>query len=173
MVAECGTGKTLISLGGIHVHSQGKPYTALAMVPPHLVEKWAREAFLTLPGIRVFLIDDLRNGGDENKRMESMKFDCGRATSCAKASNESQRTAIAKVLPDSPATLAVALWTTILVHCRPRTGEARYFWRHAYRVARSGPNVGCVVNSETGKPVIIDESRFTLRISKGQDCGDD
>jgi len=38
----------------------------LAMVPPHLVETWAREAFLTLPGIRVFLLDDLRNGGDEN-----------------------------------------------------------------------------------------------------------
>ncbi len=37
-----------------------------AMVPPHLVEKWAREAFLTLPGIRVFLLDDLRNGSDEN-----------------------------------------------------------------------------------------------------------
>ena len=45
----------------------GSPFTALAMVPPHLVEKWAREAFLTLPGLRVFLIDDLRNGGDENK----------------------------------------------------------------------------------------------------------
>src|ERR1700756_1920938 len=67
VVAECGTGKTLISLGAIHVHSEGKPFTALAMVPPHLVEKWAREAFLTLPGVRVFLIDDLRNGGDENK----------------------------------------------------------------------------------------------------------
>jgi superfamily II DNA or RNA helicase len=67
VVAECGTGKTLISLGGVHVHSRGKPFTALAMVPPHLVEKWAREAFLTLPGVRVFLIDDLRNGGDENK----------------------------------------------------------------------------------------------------------
>src|SRR6266700_2629739 len=67
VVAECGTGKTLISLGAIHVHSEGKPFTALAMVPPHLVEKWAREAFLTLPGLRVFLIDDLRNGGDENK----------------------------------------------------------------------------------------------------------
>jgi len=26
-----------------------------------------REAFLTLPGIRVCLIDDLRNGGDENR----------------------------------------------------------------------------------------------------------
>src|SRR5882757_6730631 len=66
VVAECGTGKTLISLGAIHVHNEGQPFTALAMVPPHLVEKWAREAFLTLPGIRVFLIDDLRNGGDEN-----------------------------------------------------------------------------------------------------------
>ena len=67
VVAECGTGKTLISLGAIHVHSRGNPFTAFAMVPPHLVEKWAREAFLTLPGIRVFLIDDLRNGGEENK----------------------------------------------------------------------------------------------------------
>ena len=48
VVAECGTGKTLISLGAIHVHSEGKPSTSLAMVPPHLVEKWAREAFLTV-----------------------------------------------------------------------------------------------------------------------------
>jgi superfamily II DNA or RNA helicase len=56
VVAECGTGKTLISLGAIHVHSEGSPFTALALVPPHLVEKWAREAFLTLPGVRVFII---------------------------------------------------------------------------------------------------------------------
>jgi hypothetical protein len=42
VVAECGTGKTLISLGAIHVHSEGTPFTALAMAPPHLVEKWAR-----------------------------------------------------------------------------------------------------------------------------------
>jgi hypothetical protein len=48
VVAECATGKTLISLGAIHVHHQRSPFTALAMVPPHLVEKWAREAFLTL-----------------------------------------------------------------------------------------------------------------------------
>jgi hypothetical protein len=67
VIAECGTGKTLISLGAIHVHSEGRPFSSLFMVPPHLVEKWAREAFLTLPGVRVFMIDDLRNGGDENK----------------------------------------------------------------------------------------------------------
>jgi superfamily II DNA or RNA helicase len=58
IIAECGTGKTLMSLGAVHVHSQGKPYTALAMVALHLVEKWAREALRTVPGIRVFLIDD-------------------------------------------------------------------------------------------------------------------
>ena len=33
-IAECGTGKTLISLGAIFVHAKGRPFTALAMVPP-------------------------------------------------------------------------------------------------------------------------------------------
>lgn len=31
VIAECGTGKTLISLGAVHAHSHGKPFTALAM----------------------------------------------------------------------------------------------------------------------------------------------
>jgi len=64
VVAECGAGKTLISLGAMQVSSDAQPYTAIAMVPPHLVQKWAREAFLTIPGIRGFLLDDMRNGGD-------------------------------------------------------------------------------------------------------------
>ena len=61
VIAECGTGKTLISLGSIYVHSQARPFTALVMVPPELTEKWAREAFVTLPRVRVFLIDGLRD----------------------------------------------------------------------------------------------------------------
>src|SRR5271157_1048171 len=64
VVAECGAGKTLIALGSMLVHSSGRPFTGLVMAPPHLVEKWARETFLTLPQVRVFLIDDMRNGGD-------------------------------------------------------------------------------------------------------------
>src|SRR5258708_3392587 len=32
VVAECGTGKTLISLGAMHVRNQGSPFTSLAMV---------------------------------------------------------------------------------------------------------------------------------------------
>src|SRR5260370_22947192 len=60
VIAEGGTGKTLISLGAVHVHSDRTPFTALVMVPPQLVEKWAREAFLALPRVRGFFIDGLR-----------------------------------------------------------------------------------------------------------------
>src|SRR5436309_5286274 len=48
-VAECGTGKTLISLGSVFTHASARPFTCLAMVPPQLVEKWCREAVSTLP----------------------------------------------------------------------------------------------------------------------------
>jgi superfamily II DNA or RNA helicase len=37
-----------------------------------------------------------------------------------------------------------------------------YFWRHAYVVPRSGRYRGCVVNADTGKPVIVDENRLTV-----------
>ena len=37
-VAECGTGKTLISLGSVFLHARGRRFTALAMVPPQLVD---------------------------------------------------------------------------------------------------------------------------------------
>jgi len=40
VVAECGTGKTLISLASIYVAAEGKPFTAIAMAPPHLTMKW-------------------------------------------------------------------------------------------------------------------------------------
>ena len=32
VIAECGTGKTLISLGAVHTHSEGRPYTSLVIV---------------------------------------------------------------------------------------------------------------------------------------------
>jgi hypothetical protein len=49
VVAECGTGKTLISLGGVFTHARDRAFTCLAMAPPQLVEKWCREAIRTLP----------------------------------------------------------------------------------------------------------------------------
>jgi N12 class adenine-specific DNA methylase len=64
VIAECGAGKTLIALGSMIVHSAGRPFCGLVMSPPHLVEKWARETFLTIPGVRVFVVDDMPNRGN-------------------------------------------------------------------------------------------------------------
>jgi superfamily II DNA or RNA helicase len=163
VVAECGTGKTLISLGAIHVHSEGRPFTALAMVPPHLVEKWAREAFLTLPGVRVFFIDDLRNGGDENKfhGVNEVRLRQGRIV------REGLRTSLSELRLRRDSANSRKRWLSLcgrpsfLIVGRERA-KLGYFWRHAYRVPRSGPYLGCVVNCDTGKPVFINESRLTV-----------
>jgi len=162
VVAECGTGKTLISLGGVHVHSAGRPYIALAMVPPHLVEKWAREAFLTLPGVRVFLIDDLRNGGDENKShgVNEVRLRHGRIV------REGLQTSLSDLRLRKGASSPRKRWQvlcgrpSLFIVGRERA-KLGYFWRHAYRVPGSGPYLGCVVNSDTGKPVILDSGRLT------------
>src|SRR5258706_5020022 len=163
VVAECGTGKTLISLGAIHVHSDGDPFTALAMVPPHLVEKWAREAFLTLAGIRVFLIDDLRNGGDENKfhGVNEVRLRQGRIV------REGLRTTLSELRLRKDSVSSRKRWLSLcgkpaLFIVGRERAKLGYFWRHAYRIPHSGPYVGCVVNSDTGKPVFVDDSRLTV-----------
>src|SRR6267378_3376255 len=61
VIAECGTGKTLISLAALHIHSDGRPFTAIVMAPGHITLKWCKEALETIPRLRVFLIDGLRD----------------------------------------------------------------------------------------------------------------
>lgn len=162
VVAECGTGKTLISLGAIHVQSAGKPYTALAMVPPHLVEKWARETFLTIPGVRVFLIDDLRNGGNENAPhgVNEVVLRQGRIV------RDGFSTTLSEMRLRREFTSSRRRWEsmmcsrpTIFIVGRERA-KLGYFWRHAYVVPRSGGYTGCVTNPDTGTPVVVDENRL-------------
>lgn len=180
VVAECGTGKTLISLGAIHVHSEGRPYNALAMVPPHLVEKWAREAFLTVPGIRVFLIDDMRNGGDEKAPHGVNEVHLKRGAIV----REGLRTSLSDLRLRKQYANARERWQALC--SRPAlfiVGRERaklgYFWRHAYRIARSGPYAGWLVNPETGKPVLVDDQRITaadfklVKLSENVDNRDD
>src|SRR5579864_3412817 len=163
VVAECGTGKTLISLGAIHVHSEGRPFTALAMVPPHLVEKWAREAFLTLPGIRVFLLDDLRNGGGENTPhgVNEVRLRHGRIV------REGLHTTLSEMRVRKQFSSSRDCWRSLC--SRPAlfiVGRERaklgYFCRHSYVVPRCGRYRGCVVNADTGEPVMVDENRLTV-----------
>lgn len=163
IIAECGTGKTLMSLGAIHVHANGAPYTAIAMVPPHLVEKWAREAFQTVPGVRVFLVDDIRNAGDPKvpHGVNEVKLQGKRIV------RKGLHTTLTEMRLRRGYPSARKRWSSICpAPCLFVVGRERaklgYFWKHAYQVANCGPNNGCLVNSDTGLPVIInDDERLT------------
>jgi hypothetical protein len=161
IVAECGTGKTLMSLAAIHVHSNGAPYTAIAMVPPHLVEKWAREAIQTIPGIRVFMLDDIRNGGDPKvpHGVNEVKLQGKRIV------RKGLHTTLTDMRLRKGYASARKRWAAIRPGpCLFVVGRERaklgYFWRHAYQVPRSGPNHGCLVNPESGVPVVVNEERL-------------
>lgn len=166
-VAECGTGKTLISLASILAHAQEKRFTALAMVPPQLVEKWARECFLTLPDVRVFIIDGVRNGISSNgfTGVNEVQLRRGRIV------REGVKTTLSQLRLAKQHRSARARWqsqigtSTLFILSRERA-KLSYFWRHAFRVPRSGPYNGTVVNPDTGKPVLIGDDhlrRFDFR----------
>ena len=162
VIAECGTGKTLISLGAMHVHSNGRPFTALAMVPPHIVEKWAREAFQTIPGIRVFLIDNLRNASTENMPHGVNEVRLKRGSII----RDGLRTSLTDLRLAKGYSSSRKRWEAICT--RPSlfiVGRDRaklgYFWRHAYQMPHSGRYRGCVVNPASGAPILTDEGRLT------------
>ena len=160
-VAECGTGKTLISLGSVFTHAAGKPFTALAMVPPQLVEKWARECFLTLPGMRVFVIDGVRNGVGSNgfTGVNEVRFRNGRIV------REGLRTSLSDIRLAKSHRSARARWRAqvngpaVFVVSRERA-KLGYFWRHVVRSAASGPFLGNIVNPDTGRPVLTGEDQL-------------
>jgi len=158
VIAECGTGKTLISLGAVHVHSDRKPFTALAMVPPQLVEKWAREAFLTLPRVRVFFIDGLRTPTSSvgHVGVNEVRLRHGRII------REGLRTTLTELRQRRAARTARKRWDSIcgfpalFIVGRDR-GKLSYFWRHAYGLAQCGRYQGSVVNADTGCPIYLGE----------------
>jgi hypothetical protein len=153
VVAECGTGKTLISLASIYVASEGKPFTALAMTPPHLTMKWCREALQTIPRLRVFLIDGLRNANSTSPNgVHEVKLRSGRVV------REGLKTTLTDLRLRKNCPSARACWNTLcpqpaLFVLSKETAKLSYFWRHAYNVAQSGRFQGSVVNPDTGQPI--------------------
>jgi len=158
VIAECGAGKTLIALGSMLAHSGGRPFSALVMCPPHLVEKWARETFLTLPGVRVFLIDDMRNGGNPREphgvnevrlRREEIVRE-GLHTSLAEMRRLGRR-GWRKFCPRTA------------VFCIGREkAKLSYFWKHSFAKSQSGHYRGSVINPDTGSPIETDGTRLTV-----------
>jgi hypothetical protein len=156
VIAECGTGKTLISLGAVQTHAENRPFTTIAMVPPQLVEKWCREAMLTLPRVRVFIIDGLRTPTNSNSHhgVNEVKLRNKRIV------REGLRTTLTELRLRKTSPSARKRWDSIcsspalFVIGRDRA-KLGYFWKHAYQIARCGRYMGSVVNPDSGAPVYL------------------
>jgi hypothetical protein len=149
LVGECGTGKTLMSIGVAHIHAEGKPYSALAMCPPHLVLKWAREVLITVPRARAFVVYDLRNGGDPKKPhgIVEVRLRNGHVVSQGLKTPVSElrkmgRKGWRKLCP-VPSYFIVSR----------ETGKLSYYWKPAYIEPKSGEARDCVANPDTGSTV--------------------
>ena len=124
--------------------------------------EWAQEAFLTLPGIRVFVVDDFRNGGDESKAhgVNEVRLRKGSIV------REGLHTTLSelRLRRDAPTSrqrwMSVCGSPSLFIVGRERA-KLGYFWRHAYQIPRSGQYLGCVVNPDTGRPVIVESGRLT------------
>jgi hypothetical protein len=63
-----------MSIAVVHTHADGAPYSAIAMCPPHLVLKWAREVLITVPHARTLVIYDLPVIATRHVRMALWKW---------------------------------------------------------------------------------------------------
>jgi superfamily II DNA or RNA helicase len=161
VIAECGTGKTLMALSALHIHSAGRPYAALVMAPPNIVGKWCREILITIPGARVFMIDGLRTptrSGTGPYGVNEVRYRNGRIV------REGLHTTLTDLRLRKSSTSARDRWQKVCpgpsfwVVGRDRA-KLSYFWRHAYSVAESGPYLGSAVNADSGAPLIVNDER--------------
>ena len=138
-----------MSIASCFVHAAGKRFTAIAMCPPHLPKKWAREVFLTLPNVRVFIVYDMRNNGDVHKPhgMTEVAYVNGKIVHKGLKVTLSElrkmgRKGFKKICPES----------SFFIMSKEK-GKLGYFWKHAFEVAESGPNNGSVISIDSGLPV--------------------
>jgi hypothetical protein len=157
IVAECGAGKTYMALGAIHVLAEGRPSTTLVMCPSHITHKWAREALLTVPRARTFLIEDMRNGGDPKKPhgICEVKLRKGRIM------YEGLRLSLAELRRMGRKEWRKRCSGPAFFITGKDKGKLGYYWEHAYLKAKSGPNLGGVINPDTGT-AIMDSERQKL-----------
>jgi hypothetical protein len=149
IVGECGTGKTLMSIGVAHAHAKGKPYATISMCPPHLVYKWAREVFETIPRARVFVIYDVRNGGDRSKPHGVVEV----GLKNREIVHKGLKTSLFELRSMGRAGWRKRCSVPAYFIVSRETGKLSYHWRHAFNVAESGPEKGAVINPDTGASI--------------------
>jgi hypothetical protein len=135
------------------------------MCPPHIVHKWAREALLTVPHARAFIVEDLRNGGDPNKShgIIEVKLEKGQTvvrgitTSLPKLRCMGRKGWREKC--PQPAFFIMG----------KEKGKLGYFWKHAFTVAKSGPELGGLINPETGHAVASKDGGYVSTLDLGDE----
>lgn len=153
VVAECGTGKTLIALASIFLAARGRPFTALALVPPNLTMKWGREALSTIPRLRVFLVDGLRDRRSSSPAgVHELKLRGGRVV------REGMKTTLTDLRLRKGYRSARARWDETcpqpaLFILSREVAKLSWYWRHAHILAGSGRYQGSVINADTGVPI--------------------
>jgi hypothetical protein len=157
IVAECGAGKTYIALGAIHVLADGRPSTTLVMCPSHITHKWAREALLTVPRARTFLIEDIRNGGDPKKPHGICEVKLRKG----KIVYEGLRLSLAELRRMGRKEWQRRCSGPAFFITGKDKGKLGYYWEHVFLKAKSGPNLGGVINPDTGA-AILDSERQKL-----------
>jgi len=155
IVAECGAGKTFMALGTIHALAAGRPSATLVMCPSHITHKWAREVLMTIPRARAFLIEDMRNGGDPGRPhgICEVKLSRGRTV------YEGKRLTLAEMRR-----MGRKEWRkrfpgpTVFITGKDK-GKLSYFWDHVILKAKSGPNLGGVINPDSGTAILDSEMK--------------
>ena len=153
IVAECGAGKTYMALGTIHVLAGGRPSTTLVMCPSHITHKWAREILVTIPRARTFLIEDMRNGGDPSRPhgVWEVKLRNGRTV------YEGKRLTLSDMRQVGRGEWRKRFPGPVFFITGKDKGKLSYFWNHVVLKARSGPNLGGVVNPDSGVAILDSE----------------
>jgi hypothetical protein len=148
-----GSGKTFMALGTIHVLSDGEPSSTLVMCPSHITHKWAREVLLTIPRARVFLVEDMRNGGDPSRPhgICEVKLKKGRTV------YEGQRLSLADMRGMGRKEWQRRFPVPTFFIIGKDKGKLSYFWDHVYLKAKSGPNLGGIVNPDSGLAILDSE----------------
>ncbi len=163
VVAEMGTGKTLMAMAIAHVFAAGRPYACLFVVPPQLLQKTAREILQTIPGARTYVIDSLRSqrpGQTGPQGVNELRLRNGQIV------RDGVHTTLPNMRLRGKYKSAWDRWVAErgpgphFVICGRDRAKLGAFWRHSYQIARCGNYNGAVVNPDSGRPIVFDDERL-------------
>src|ERR1017187_6846842 len=162
IIAEMGTGKTLMAIAIAHVFSAGRPYACLFIVPPQILLKTAREILQTIPGARTYVIDSLRSlrpGQTGPQGVNELRLRNGRIVRDGVHTTLTDMRLRGKYKSPWDRWVAEHGPGPHFVICGRDRAKLGNFWRHSYQIARCGNYNGAVVNPDSGRPIVFDDER--------------